>query len=144
MPRVRETPFEDVVDIGHGDCARQGLDAETAKVAGRLSLALFFAETGGNQNIGNARSNQYKGSLQTGVAEDRRGRRKWEAIKATVAELEPAVGRPRRQGGGPRRRHRSALQSLDRGAQRTDERARRPVSADSGDRRDASPTKWIR
>lgn len=86
-----QTPLEDVVALGTAIARAKGLDAETAKVAGRLSLALFFAETGGNQNIGNARSNQYKGSLQTGVAEDRRGRKKWEAIKATVAKLDPTV-----------------------------------------------------
>ena len=38
-----------------------GLDAKTAEVAGRISLGIFFAETNGNQNIGNARSNKYKG-----------------------------------------------------------------------------------
>lgn len=86
-----ETPLEDVVALGTAIARAKGLDAEAAKVAGRLSLALFFAETGGNQNIGNARSNQYKGSLQTGVAEDQRGRQKWEAIKATVAKLDPTV-----------------------------------------------------
>ena len=45
--------------------------------------------------------------------------------------------RPRRQGGGARRQGRPALQSLDRRAQRPDERARRAVRADPGDRADA-------
>lgn len=86
-----QTPLEDVVVLGTAIARAKGLDAGTAKVAGRLSLALFFAETGGNQNIGNARSTKYKGSLQTDVSEDRRGWRKWQAIKATVAELDPTV-----------------------------------------------------
>jgi hypothetical protein len=86
-----ETPFEDVVVLGTAIARAEDLDAATADVAGRLSLALFFAETGGNQNIGNARSNQYKGSLQTGVAEDRRGRRKWLAIRERVAKLDPEI-----------------------------------------------------
>lgn len=86
-----ETPFEDVVTLGTAIARAQGLDEATAKAAGRLSLALFFAETGGNQNIGNARSNKYKGSLQTDVAEDRRGQRKWQAIRPRIAKLDPAV-----------------------------------------------------
>ena len=52
---------------------------------------MFFAETNGNQNIGNARSNKYKGSLQTGVPEDQNGRRKWAAIKSSIAALDPAL-----------------------------------------------------
>ncbi len=86
-----ETPFEDVVTLGTAIARAQGLDEANARVAGRLSLALFYAETGGFQNIGNARSNKYKGSLQTDLAEDRRGRGKWHAIKARVAKLDPAV-----------------------------------------------------
>src|SRR5205807_10575287 len=60
-------------------------------IAGRISLGLFFAETNGNQNIGNARSNKYKGSLQTGVSEDQNGQRKWAAIKRAIAALDPAL-----------------------------------------------------
>lgn len=81
-----ETPFEDVVALGTAIARAQGLDAQTAKVAGRLSLGLFYAETGGNQNIGNARSNKYKGSLQTTSDEDKRGRSKWLDIKDRVAK----------------------------------------------------------
>ena len=61
-----ETPFKDVVDLGTAIARAKGLDPANAAVAGRLSLGLFFAETNGNQNMGNARSNKYKGSLQTG------------------------------------------------------------------------------
>jgi hypothetical protein len=86
-----ETPFKDVVDLATAIARAQNLDAATAEAAGRISLGLFFAETNGNQNIGNARSNTYKGSLQTGVAEDRNGRRKWAAIRKQVAAREPAV-----------------------------------------------------
>lgn len=86
-----ETPFKDVADLATAIARAKGLDAATADAAGRISLGLFFAETNGNQNIGNARSNTYKGSLQTGPSEDRNGRRKWAAIKKQVATLDPAV-----------------------------------------------------
>ena len=52
---------------------------------------LFFAETNGNQNIGNARSNKYKGSFQTGTSEDQNGRRKWAAIRPAIAAFDPAL-----------------------------------------------------
>src|SRR3954469_19338942 len=74
------TPFKDVVDIGRAIARAKGLDAANAEAAGRISLALFFAETNGNQNIGNARSNTYKGSFQTAPPEDANGRRKWAPI----------------------------------------------------------------
>jgi hypothetical protein len=41
--------------------------------------------------MGNARSNTYKGSLQTGVSEDQNGQRKWASIKSTIAALDPAL-----------------------------------------------------
>jgi len=82
-----ETPFKDVVDLGTVVARVKGLDTAHAEVAGRISLAVFFAETDGNQNIGNARSNSYKGSFQTGVSEDKNGRKRWEAIKKSVAAL---------------------------------------------------------
>ena len=87
-----ETPFRDVVDLGNAIARTKGLDAAHAEAAGRISLAVFFAETDGYQNIGNARSNTYKGSLQTGVAEDQNGQRKWATIKNSVAALDPALG----------------------------------------------------
>lgn len=86
-----KTPFKDVVDLGRAIARAKGLDAATAETAGRISLALFFAETNGNQNIGNARSDKYKGSLQTGVTEDANGRRKWADIKAKIASFDPEV-----------------------------------------------------
>jgi hypothetical protein len=58
-----DTPFKDVVDLG----------------------------TDGNQNIGNARSNSYKGSFQTGVTEDKIGQKKWAAIKKSIAALDPKL-----------------------------------------------------
>jgi hypothetical protein len=87
-----DTPFKDVVSLGTAIARAKGLDAAHAEMAGRISLGLFFAETNGNQNIGNARSNTYKGSLQTGVVEDQNGKRKWAAIKASVAALDAALG----------------------------------------------------
>jgi hypothetical protein len=86
-----DTPFKDVADLGTAIARAKGLDAANAEAAGRISLGLFFAETNGNQNIGNARSNKYKGSLQTGVPEDQNGRRKWAAIKKSIAGFDPAL-----------------------------------------------------
>jgi hypothetical protein len=85
------TPFKDIVDLGIAIARAKGLDATNADAAGRISLGLFFAETNGNQNIGNGRSNKYKGSLQTGTSEDQNGRRKWEAIKKLVAAVNPQL-----------------------------------------------------
>jgi hypothetical protein len=86
-----DTPFKDVVDLAIAIARAKGLDATNAEAAGRISLGLFFAETNGNQNVGNARSNTYKGSLQTGPSEDQNGRRKWAAIKQPIAALDPAL-----------------------------------------------------
>jgi len=86
-----DTPFKDVVDLATAIARAKGLDATTADAAGRISLGLFFAETNGKQNIGNARSNTYKGSLQTGTSEDQKGRKRWAAIKKQVSGLDPAV-----------------------------------------------------
>ena len=85
------TPFKDVADLGTAIARAQGLDAATADAAGRISLGIFFAETNGNQNIGNGRSNTYKGSLQTGTSEDRKGRNKWAALKPKIAAVAPEV-----------------------------------------------------
>jgi hypothetical protein len=84
-------PFKDVVDLAMAIARAKGLDVANSEVAGRISLGLFFAETNGNQNIGNARSNTYKGSFQTGPAEDENGRRKWAAIKLQLAAFDPAL-----------------------------------------------------
>jgi hypothetical protein len=86
-----DTPFKDVVDLGTAIARAKGLDQANADAAGRISLGLFFAETNGNQNIGNARSNTYKGSLQTGISEDQIGQRKWTAIKNSIAAFDPAL-----------------------------------------------------
>src|SRR5262249_51286592 len=85
------TPFKDVVDLGTAIARAKGLDQANAQIAGRISLGLFFAETNGNQNIGNARSNTYKGSLQTGISESQLGQRKWAAIKNSIAAFDPAL-----------------------------------------------------
>jgi len=86
-----DTPFEDVVDLGRDIARATGLDAASVEAAGRISLGLFLAETNGHQNIGNARSNKYKGSFQTGVSEDQNGRKKWAAIKESIATFDPAL-----------------------------------------------------
>jgi hypothetical protein len=85
------TPFKDIVDLGTAIARAKGLDATTAEAAGRISLGLFFAETNGNQNVGNGRSNTYKGSFQTGPSEDQNGRRKWQAIKNSMAAIDPRL-----------------------------------------------------
>jgi hypothetical protein len=89
---VRLFDFKDVVDLATAIARAKGLDATNAEAAGRISLGLFFAETNGHQNIGNARSNKYKGSFQTGPSEDENGRRKWAAIKQSIAAFDPALG----------------------------------------------------
>jgi len=86
-----DTPFKDVVDLGTAIGRARGLDAANAEIAGRISLGLFFAETNGIQNIGNARSNTYKGSLQTGPSEDQSGQKKWAAIRRSIAGLDPSL-----------------------------------------------------
>jgi hypothetical protein len=86
-----DTPFKDVVDLAIAIARAKGLDATNAEAAGRISLGLFFAETNGNQNAGNARSNRYKGSFQTGPSEDQNGRKKWAAIKKSVTAFDPAL-----------------------------------------------------
>jgi hypothetical protein len=85
------TPFKDVADLGRAIGRAQGLNPAASEAAARISLGIFFAETNGKQNIGNARSNTYKGSLQTGTSEDRKGRRKWAALKPKIAQVDPAV-----------------------------------------------------
>ena len=85
------TPFHDVVELGTAIARGKGLDASQAQAAGRISLGIFFAETNGTQNMGNARSNKYKGSLQTGVSEDQSGQRKWAAIKSSIAAFDLAL-----------------------------------------------------
>ncbi len=85
------TPFKDVVDLAIAIARAKGLDAANAEAAGRISLGLFFAETNGNQNVGNGRSNKYKGSFQTGPSEDQNGRKKWAAIKPAIAAFDPAL-----------------------------------------------------
>jgi hypothetical protein len=89
--QASKTPFKDVADLARAIARARGLDAATVDAAGRISLGLFFAETNGNQNIGNGRSNTYMGSFQTGVEEDRKGRLGWAAILPKVAALAPTV-----------------------------------------------------
>ena len=86
-----EAPFKDVVDLGTAIARAKGLDGASAEAAGRVSLGMFYAETSGKQNIGNARSNKYKGSLQTGTSEDQNGRAKWAAMRNAIATFDPAL-----------------------------------------------------
>jgi hypothetical protein len=86
-----DTPFRDVAALASAIARAKGLDAHNVDAAGRLGLGIFFAETNGHQNIGNARSNKYKGSWQSGVSEDQRGQTKWAAIKKSIAAFDPAL-----------------------------------------------------
>jgi hypothetical protein len=85
------TPFKDVVDLAIAIARAKGLDAANAEATGRISLGLFFAETNGNQNVGNGRSNKYKGSFQTGPSEDQNGRKKWAVTKPVIAAFDPGL-----------------------------------------------------
>ena len=86
-----DTPIQDVIDLGIAIARAEGLDATNAEAAGRISLGLFFAEANGKQNVGNARSNKYKGSLQTDPSEDRNGQGKWATIKNSIKSFNPAL-----------------------------------------------------
>jgi hypothetical protein len=89
--QASNTPFKDVVELGTAIARAKGLDATNSDVAGRICLGLFFAETDGKQNVGNARSHTYKGSLQTGPSEDQNGQKKWAAMKSYIAAFNPAL-----------------------------------------------------
>ncbi len=117
-----DTPFKDVVDLAIAIARAKGLDTTNAEAAGRISLGLFFAETNGIQNAGNARSNKYKGSFQTGPSEDQDGQRKWAAIKTSIAARDPVAEPARRQGRSTDRPSGSSAQPLDRRAGRPYER----------------------
>ena len=91
--QASDTPFNDVVDLGMAVARAKGLDAANAEIAGRIALGIFFAETNGVQNAGNARSNKYKGSFQSGPSEDRNGPTAWAAVKPRVASSDPALSR---------------------------------------------------
>jgi hypothetical protein len=85
------TPFDDVVELATDIAHAKGLDAANAETAGRIGVGIFFAETNGRQNVGNARSDTYKGSFQTGVSEDQAGQRKWAAIKPEIEAFDPRL-----------------------------------------------------
>jgi hypothetical protein len=85
------TPLKDVVDLSRAIARVKGLDDANVDTAGLIGLGIFYAETSGHQNIGNARSNKYKGSLQTGISEDRGGQKKWAAMKKAIAAFDPAL-----------------------------------------------------
>jgi hypothetical protein len=89
--QLSPTPFKDVADLARAIARAKGLDAATVDAAARISLGLFYAETGGEQTIGNARSDKYKGSFQAGVAQDRQGRAAWAALRPRIAALDPAL-----------------------------------------------------
>ena len=89
--QASETPFKDVADLGRAIARAKGLDAATVDAAGRISLGLFFAETNGNQNIGNARSNRTRAACRRVSRKIKRGSTAWAALKPRIAALDPAV-----------------------------------------------------
>ncbi|MEI9900893.1 MAG: hypothetical protein WDN31_13010, partial [Hyphomicrobium sp.] len=91
--QASETPFKDVIDIGTAIARAEGLDEKDAERVGEIALAMFYAETNGRQNIGNARSNTYKGSYQTGPSENAKGRKKWAAIKDKIRTIDPQLAK---------------------------------------------------
>lgn len=134
-----DTPFKDVADLGIAIARAKGLGSADADAAGRISVGMFFAETNGNQNIGNARSNKYKGSFQTGVPEDQNGRRKWAAIKQRIAALDPAHSlRDDREEARAGNMDQRFNQPLDRRAERSHECTCRCLSAGAVDRENAA------
>ena len=101
--QASKTPFKDVADLARAIARAKGLDAATVDAAGRISLGLFFAETNGNQNIGNAPLQHLHGQLP-----DRRrgGPERARRLGGDAAEgggARPRGGRSRRQGDGARR-----------------------------------------
>ena len=128
-----DTPFEDVVDLGTAIARAKGLDAATADAAAASAWAVLRRDQRQSEH-GQRALEHVQGQPADGGRRDQKGRRKWAAIKQVGRGLRSRAERPRRQGGGRGRQSRSALQSLDRRAQRPDERARGPLPADPGDR----------
>lgn len=85
------TPFNDVAELGSAIAKAKGLAPPYIDAAGRIALGIFFAETNGKQNVGNARSRTYMGSLQTGPSEDQNGRRQWQALRPKIAAFNPEL-----------------------------------------------------
>ena len=84
------TPFRDVVEspprLRAPKASLRPMPKRQAASAWGCSLP-----SDGNQNVRNARSNTYIGSLQTGPSEDQNGQRKWAAVKGTIAAADPAL-----------------------------------------------------
>ncbi len=139
-----DTPFRDVVDLAMAIARAKGLDAANAEIAGRISLGIFFAETNGVQNAGNARSNKYKGSFQTGPSEDRTGQAAWAAIKGRVAAFDPALSLRDDKEEARIGESRSPAQPLDQRARCPDEHPRRYLPAGGGNREECCRIRSIR
>ena len=64
-----------------------------------IGLGLFFAETNGNQNMGNARSNTYKGEVYKPVhPRIKMAERNGQQSETSISAFDPASERSRRQG----------------------------------------------
>jgi len=88
-------PSSDVVRFGNCYCARpRALDAANAEAAGshRPGALLFGRRQMAIKNTGNARSNRYKGkSANRPRRKIKNGRKKWAAIKKSIAALDPCT-----------------------------------------------------
>ena len=78
-----DTPFKDVVELATAIARAKGLDAADAEWPAASASGCSLPRPTATRTSGNARSNKYKGSLQTGVSEDHNGQKKWAAIKTS-------------------------------------------------------------
>ena len=75
----------------HGNRARQGSRRGKRRARRPYQSGHFLRRDQRQPEHRQRALEYYKGSLQTGVSEDRNGRRKWAAIKSRVAALDPAL-----------------------------------------------------
>ena len=121
--QASETPFKDVADLGPGDRARQGPRCGDRRRGGPHQPRAVLCRDERQPEHRQCALQQVQGQ----PADGRRGRSQGaQGVGGAQAEDRGARscgGRARRQGDGARRQGRPAVQSLDRGAQRADERA---------------------
>ena len=79
-----------MADLGRAIARAKGLDAATADAAGRIRLGIVLRRDERQSEIGNARSNAYKGSFQTVLQRIAKGAGSGRR-SSQVAALDPAV-----------------------------------------------------
>ena len=91
------TPFEDVLTLArtlamnYGTTPASRYSAEEAERFAWIELYVFFQETGGRQNLDNARSDTYKGSWQLGKSEFENGERRAKPVMAAIQKTNPEI-----------------------------------------------------